>query len=91
MLTSTLISMLQRELRTGEKLVVAAAGVRLVVVWSLLFRQMIQDASLVLFTAVCSIVGFSFIHFVAQQSLLLHVSMFEIDLYGELGRGGWKK
>ena len=39
-------------------------------------QQMIQDTSLVLFTAICSMIGFSFVHFVVKQSPLLAV--FEI-------------
>ena len=78
-LTSTSILMLRRELRTGEKLVVAATVVARSPcgVYSEFIRQMIQDTSLVLFTAVCLTVGFSFIHFVVQQSPLL--AAFEID------------
>ena len=65
--------MLRKELRTGGKLVVAAAVVAQSPcgVYSEFVRQMIQDASLVLSTAVCSMVGFSFVHFVIQQSPLL--------------------
>ena len=71
--------MLRRELHTGGKLVVAAAVVARLPcgVYSEFVRQMIQDASLVLFTAVCSMLGFSFVHFIVQQSPLL--AAFEID------------
>ena len=71
--------MLWREFHTGGKLVVAAAVVAWLPcsVYSEFVRQMIQDASLVFFTAVCSTVGFSFVHFVVQQSPLL--AAFEID------------
>ena len=75
--------MLRRELRTGGKLVVAAAVVAqsLCSVYSEFVRQMIQDASLILSIAVCSMVGFSFVHFVVQQLPLLAscVNAFEID------------
>ena len=40
---------------------------------------MIQDASLVLFIAVYSMVGFSFVHFVVQQLPLL--AAFETDFF----------
>ena len=46
-------------------------------VYSEFVQQRIQDASVALFTAVHSSVGFSFVHSIVQQSLLL--ATFEID------------
>ena len=42
-------------------------------------QQRIQDASMALFTAVYSTVGFSFVHSIGQLSLLL--ATFEIDFF----------
>ena len=58
--------MLQRELCTGEKLV--AANGRCVVSTLNSSTKLILDISLVLFTAILSTVGFSFLHFVVQYS-----------------------